>query len=102
MTITANATLTSLAGLESLTSVATDVKLQSNPSLAVCRSLRALLDDVDDFPDGPGPGVAGILDVGAGVIISYNAEGCNSIEEIFAPLSEVIHDNGFEVPQNTG
>jgi hypothetical protein len=77
-----NPALTSINGLTGLISVSGEVYLQDNAVLATCTGLTALLDDVDDGLPGPGPGVAGVPDVGTDVIIGDNAEGCNSIEEI--------------------
>ena len=51
----------------------------------MCYALAPLLDDVDDALPGPGPGAAGIPDVGGAVTISNNLPGCNSIAQILSP-----------------
>jgi hypothetical protein len=50
----------------------------------VCYALAPLLDAVDDALPGPGPGAAGIPDVGGDVTISNNLPGCNSVAQILA------------------
>jgi hypothetical protein len=67
------------------------VSIISNPSLAACTGLTALLDYADDGAPGPGPGVAGIPDVGDDVVMTSNLHGCNSVTEILAdaPLMKI-------------
>jgi len=77
-----NFVLTNVDGLSALISVGTDVDIQFNPVLEMCSGLTALLDQVDDGAPGPGPGGAGIPDVGGNVVMGDNLPGCNSIEEI--------------------
>ena len=86
-----NDVLTDLNGLSALVSVDFNVSLQSNASLGVCAGLSTLLDDIDDGVPGPGPGSAGIPDVGEGVFISNNLDGCNTVDEILAdaPLMQI-------------
>lgn len=69
----------SLAGVEGVNWI---VSVENNPKLSQCSILKTLLDQVDDFQPGPGPGAAGIPDVNGDVTISGNLAGCNSIEEI--------------------
>jgi len=80
--LTYNDSLTSLDGLSSLTGVGGFVYIANNPGLFGCAGLVALLDDVDDPPNGPGPGVAGIPDVAESVYIAQNALGCNSLPAV--------------------
>jgi hypothetical protein len=84
LSILRNAALTNLDGLSALISVEGSVSIISNPSLAVCTGLTALLDYVDDGAPGPGPGAAGIPDVGGDVEMTSNLPGCNSVTEILA------------------
>ncbi len=84
LNINNNTALTNLDGLSSLISVGTDVTIQNNPQLAVCYALAPLLDDVDDALPGPGPGAAGIPDVGGDVFLSNNLPGCNTVAQILA------------------
>jgi len=81
-TIQNNATLGSLNGLNALIAVGTDLQLNNNAALADCSALATLVDDVDDGAPGPGPGGAGIPDIGANVSISGNLLGCNSVAQI--------------------
>jgi hypothetical protein len=77
-----NNSLSSIAALSNLVAVGRDVEFSNNPTLSDCSALQTLLDGVDDAAPGPGPGVAGIPDVGDDVTFANNAEGCNSIDEI--------------------
>lgn len=89
--IWSNPVLTSLSGLSSLTGVGDGVSILSNPALSNCSALARLMDDVDDPPPGPGPGTAGVPDVGGAVVFYDNASYCNSIHEV-----DFIHKSGFE------
>jgi len=86
-----NATLANLDGLSALINVGTSVHIKNNTALAACTGLILLLDHVDDGETGPGPGVAGIPDVGERVNLSFNLPGCNSVTEILAdaPLMKI-------------
>ena len=91
-TITGNDRLSNINGFSALQSVGASVTLSSNPLLAICRGLIVLLNDVDDGPVGPGPGSAGIPDVGGNVTIASNLPGCNSIEDVLqSALSFLIN-----------
>jgi len=81
LNILSNEILTDLNGLSALVAVFGDVQINDNVSLSDCSSLRTLLDDTDDAAPGPGPGVAGIPDVGGDVQLG-NLPGCNSVDEI--------------------
>lgn len=74
--------LTDITGLANVQGVGFEVDIIGNTSLSQCSILARLLDQVDDFAPGPGPGAAGIPDVGGDVIISGNLPGCNSVPEI--------------------
>lgn len=73
-------------------SVGSDVDITLNPALENCSGLNALLDDVDDGAPGPGPGTAGIPDVGGDVTLSGNLTGCNSVDEV----NGILFSDGFE------
>ena len=89
--ISNNSLLASLDGLQAFRSVQTDVEVFDNAQLSDCGALTRLLDAVDDALPGPGPGGAGVPDVGSLVMLSGNQTRCNSIGQI-----ERIHDDGFE------
>jgi hypothetical protein len=91
LTIYSNATLTNVDALSSLTSVGGGLYIQSNELLDQCVGLLKLVDQWDDAEPGPGPGVAGIPDIGGDVILLGNSSGCNSIEEILVsvPLLQI-------------
>jgi len=90
--IGANAKLTSLSDLGNLISVTGRVEVYQHPLLSSCGGLRRLLDAVDDGAVGPGPGTAGIPDVGTTVNFNNNKPGCNSAFEAL----NTIHLDGFE------
>jgi len=77
-----NWVLNNIDGLSGIVSAEWNVDVTNNPELSDCSALQTLLDAVDDALPGPGPGVAGIPDVGEDVTIENNQEGCNSIAEI--------------------
>lgn len=43
------------------------------------------MDEVDHAEPGPGPGDAGIPDIGRSVYMTSNLDGCNSVEEFLPP-----------------
>jgi hypothetical protein len=85
--IRSNRALTNVDGLSSLTSVGSTFSMYGNDSLASCASLSRILDQWDDADPGPGPGKAGIPDIGYAVHVQNNLDGCNSIEEIMAGVN---------------
>jgi len=93
-----NIALGTLAGLSSLLSVGGNFSLLGNTILGRCQEISPLLDPMDDAAPGPGPGAAGVPDVGGSVTLQNNPPGCNSIDEI---TGEVVFDHGFESPKNT-
>lgn len=84
VSIRANPSLTNLDGLSSLNSVGTQFSIWHNTSLGDCAGLSRILDQWDDALPGPGPGAGGVPDVGSGVQLGENQDGCNSIEEVLA------------------
>lgn len=67
------------------------VSIRDNASLADCSGVRHLVDSIDDFEPGPGPGepescvpgsIAGPPDVGRCVWLENNLRGCNGIDEV--------------------
>jgi hypothetical protein len=87
-----NSVLTNVTGLAALASVSENVYVERNISLADCHGLMKLLDQTDDAAPGPGPGVAGIPDVGEDVVLSGNGQGCNSLDEIFTIFRDSFED----------
>jgi hypothetical protein len=86
-----NSQLKSINGMNSLRSVGNDFFLIDNNLLSNCTILTRLLDQIDDYEPGPGPGEAGIPDIGGNATLQYNSSGCNSVTEILgdAPLLEI-------------
>jgi hypothetical protein len=88
--ISYNTVLKNLDGLHALQEVH-DFVVENNPSLADCQGLVTLIDPIDDYEPGPGPGTAAIPDVTDDGYFENNLDGCNSIPEILAkgPLPEI-------------
>lgn len=86
-----NTGLESILGLSRLEWVGYGVRIQNNPALATCHGLLRALDYIDDGVPGPGPGSAGIPDVGDIVQLGNNQPGCNSISDLLAdiPLDQI-------------
>jgi hypothetical protein len=82
LSILVNGVLTNLDGLSAVVSVGQDLVVDENDALADCTGLVQLVDAVDDAAPGPGPGTAGVPDVGDEVVLRDNLTGCNSISEI--------------------
>ena len=80
-----NAALESLAGLSALEAVQ-NLALEYNPTLGDCGGIVELVDPLDDFEPGPGPGLSAIPDVGDQARIQYNGQGCNSVNDILAQV----------------
>ena len=80
LSIDSNLALTNLDGLANF-SRTEHLTVIRNAALDSCYGLAMLLDDVDDAEAGPGPGIAGIPDVGDEVTMDDNLKGCNSVAE---------------------
>ena len=96
LNIVFNESLINIDGLAALLSVDSKVEIRSNFALSACDSLQVLLDQVDDALPGPGPGLDGIPDVSGEVLISGNAEGCNSVDDIVGDFLDKIFTDSFE------
>lgn len=81
-----------LDSLVSLQRITEGLIIALNPGLADCSGLVRLLDDIDHGEPGPGPppGYPDIPDVQGQLAIGENAQGCNSVEEIFQACSAVV------------
>lgn len=119
LTISTNTNLANIDGLSALTNITRDLQIDWNPSLSNlnglskliylgghlsvndnvdlgdCTGLVSLVDEVDHGVTGPGPGDAGIPDIGENVNISFNLDGCNSVEEILASTSSDSDGDGI-------
>ena len=84
--------LQQLTGLDNIQAVEGSLMVFRNPQLADCTSISSLVDDVDDFVPGPGPGVSGVPDVRDQVILQDNQWTCNS--EFL--MDGFIFESGFE------
>jgi hypothetical protein len=78
-----NQGLRSLAGLSGLEAVQ-NLALEYNALLADCSSIADLIDPLDDYEPGPGPGLANIPDVGDQARVQFNERGCNSVNDILS------------------
>ena len=84
--IEGNSALESILGLAALEHVWYSVRILDNPALHTCHGLLKALDYVDDGEPGPGPGAAGIPDVGDEVLLGNNLPGCNSVSEVLSDI----------------
>lgn len=84
--------LQQLTGLDNIQAVEGSLRVFRNPQLADCTSILSLVDDVDDFGPGPGPGVSGVPDVRDEVYLQDNRSTCNS-EYL---VEGFIFESGFE------
>jgi len=87
-----NDDLQQLTGLDNIQAVEGSLRVFRNPRLADCTSILSLVDDVDDFGPGPGPGVSGVPDVRDEVYLQDNQSTCNS-EYL---VEGFIFESGFE------
>jgi hypothetical protein len=85
-----NEALNNLDGISALEAVGS-LAIEHNPTLADCQGMVTLVDPIDDFEPGPGPGFSGIPDIRDRARIQNNLRGCNSVNEILAkvPLIEI-------------
>jgi hypothetical protein len=77
--------LTDLGAFASLKRVH-DLTVRGNLALSDCIGVLTLVDPIDDYEPGPGPGSAGIPDIADTSAVSNNAKGCNSVSEILAAI----------------
>jgi len=82
-----------------------DLTVRDNLALSDCIGVLTLVDPIDDYEPGPGPGSAGIPDITDTSAVSNNAKGCNSVQEILAevPLSTMnagLNDAWFNLETN--
>jgi hypothetical protein len=101
-----NANLADISGLSSLETVRLWFEVSWNPRLADCQGIARLVDPIDDYEPGPGPGVAGIPDIGDYARIQNNSGNCNSVTAILGevPLTDInagVNDAWFN-PQTGG
>jgi hypothetical protein len=110
LSIRDNTALTNLNGLSALISVGGGsfgggIYVRENMSLNHCLGIVVLVDPIDDYEPGPGPGASGIPDVADQVTILNNLDGCNSVLEILgkADLLEMnagLNDAWFNLETN--
>ena len=106
MLVAANPVVTNLNGFSAMES-AGGLMVINNQTLADCQGIVKLIDPVDDFEPGPGPGISGIPDISGPipVAIENNAAGCNSTLGILGkvPLAEMnagLNDAWFNLETN--
>ena len=89
-----NGALTNLDGLSALRA-APSLILNDNSSLDDCLGIVMLVDPIDDYDPGPGPGSSGIPDVLDQVSIMNNLDRCNSVSEILAEVPLLVINAGL-------
>jgi hypothetical protein len=99
-----NTALTNLDGLSALRE-AVSVEVSNNDTLDDCQGIVMLVDPIDDFEPGPGPGSAGAPDVTGYVAFLGNLDGCNSLPDLLGqvPLFEInagVNDAWFNRETN--
>lgn len=92
--ISSNPLLASLDGFGELQS-AQNLTLEYHPVLTDCLEIASLVDPLDDFEPGPGPGTSGIPDIGDVARVQFNAEGCNSINGILGQVPLITINPGL-------
>jgi hypothetical protein len=102
--IFSNASLVNVNGLSSV-EYTNDLRLGYNAALSDCQGVVTLIDPIDDYGPGPGPGESGSPDLLV-AHLSNNAVGCNSVNEVLgaAPLSQInagLNDAWFN-PETSG
>jgi len=93
--IIADTVLDNLDGLSGLVEVGGGVNIQQNSYLYHCSGLTRLLDGTDDGEPGPGPGAAGVPDVGDVVFLYRNGVGCNSVRQILLGIDRFTINPGL-------
>jgi hypothetical protein len=83
-----------------------DLNVEGNLMLSNCIGVLTLVDPIDDYEPGPGPGSAGIPDIADTYVVANNASGCDSVPEILAevPISTInagLNDTWFN-PETDG
>jgi len=91
--IIADTVLENLDSLSELTDVGGDVAVRRNSYLYKCSGLTRLLDEHDDGE--PGPGVAGLPDVGGSELLEHNGVGCNSTRQILLGIDRFTINPGL-------
>ena len=104
LTVKENPVLQDLNGLSALRE-AHHLTVTDNENLSDCQGVLKLVDPVDDYEPGPGPGSAGVPDVADRISMQNNARGCNSITEVVgeAPLAVMnagLNDAWFNIDTN--
>lgn len=79
-----NNALRNVSGLFNFAHVVEYVDITWNINLDDCSGVIKLLDAVDHYQPGPGPGTAGIPDVGTSVRLTGNKIDCNSTSQVLA------------------
>lgn len=87
--------LDNLDSLSGLVEVGGGVNIQQNSYLYHCSGLTRLLDGNDDGEPGPGPGAAGVPDVGDVVFLYRNGLGCNSVRQILLGINRFTINPGL-------
>jgi hypothetical protein len=87
-----NSSLHQLTGLDAVESVGENLTVRGNPALVDCTSLLTVLDQEDDGLTGPGPGPAGIPDIGGSLQLQGNRPVCNDRDTI----GDLLSASGFE------
>jgi hypothetical protein len=104
--IIADTKLDNLDALSQLTRVGGTVNIQRNGYLYDCSGITRLIDGNDDGEPGPGPGIAGVPDVGDDVFLERNGAGCNSVRQILLGIDRFTINPGLNdawfSPENTG
>lgn len=90
LNISSNGSLRNLNGLLRLIRLDNDFQIYGNDQLTNCRGVIPLLDALDDGDVGPGPGNAGIPDLGGDVHLTSNSDGCKTVELILATEATAI------------
>ena len=80
-----NATLGNLEGLSAL-QAAGNLFIEDNPLLVDCQGIVSLIDPIDDYDPGPGPGSSNIPDIFDMARIQRNLDNCNSINGILGEV----------------
>lgn len=99
-----NATLRNLDGLSALQAVG-NLVIEDNPLLSDCQGIVKLIDPIDDYEPGPGPGDSNIPDIFDEAKIQRNLGSCHSTNGILGdvPLHNInagLNDAWFNLDTN--